>query len=215
MGLPQLGYSAQNERRALQIAVTGASPNVVSTDLANAGVVLFTGAPGRAQGTPVGVSTTLAAPTAGSGTFCIVVSAAASGTLFKMTRRGTYAVSLYAQGTTNSALAAQIGLTLDCAAATCVIGTSALTPTTQGILDFADYVGAAVAIGVPMRVSAHMYITDTQAGGALPTQVAGTFSGGVGVLRMHATTGANAALTTQFVVASIRANITYLGDLAG
>lgn len=199
----------------MQIAGTGASPNVVSTDLANAGVVLFTGAPGRSQGTPVGVSTTLSAPAAGSGTFVIVSSAAASGTLFKFTRRGVYAASLYAQGTTNSALAAQIGMTIDCAAATCVIGTSALTPTTTGILDLADYVGAAVAIGVPMRVFAHVYITDSLAGGALPTQVAGTFSGGVGVLRMHATTGANAALTTQFVVASVRANITYVGDCAG
>lgn len=198
----------------MRIAVTAASPAVVSTDPANAGVILFTGAPAVTQGTPYPIGTTLVAPVGNSGTWLNVASSAASGTLFKFTRRGVYRVAAMANGTPGSVLAAQLGITVDCAAAQCVIGTSALTPASTGLIDYEDYTGVAT-VAVPMRAEGIAYITDALAGGAQPVPVAGTFSGGVGVMRVHATTGANAALTTQFVVASIRAQIAQLGDVAG
>lgn len=216
------GNATQNliptERRSMRIAVTAASPNTVSTDLANAGVVLFSGAPAVTQGTVYPLSILNQAPVALSGTWINVTSSAITGTLFKFLRRGQYRAQLSVMGTTNSALAWQIGITLDCAAAQCVIATSALVPTSQGLIDYTNYVGAAVAIGVPLKVAGVVQITDAQAASAaanLPTAVAGTFSGGTGVLRFHSTTGAGAAATTQGVVADTRAEIDYQGDLAG
>lgn len=203
----------------MQIAVTAASPNTVSTDLANAGVVLFSGAAALTDGTAYALGATQAAPASGSGGWLNVTSAAATGTLFKFVRRGIYYGKMSVVGTTSSALTWQIGMTLDCAAALCVIGTSLITPATAGLIDYRTHVsGAAAASGIPLEVNGEIYITDALAAAtaaALPTAVAGTFSGGLGVLRFHSTNGANGAATTQSVVADTRASIKCTGDLAG
>lgn len=200
------------QRRSAQVAVTGAT--VASADAANAGVVLFTGTPATIQGTVYPIGTTAVAPVTNSGNWLNIVNSAVMGTVCKFNRRGVYIVSLYAQGTVGDTAAAQIGMTIDCTAAQCVIATSALTPASQGLLDLMDTDGAAGA-GIPARVSSALYITDALAGGAQPVAGAGVFSGGVGVLRFHATNGAGAVVATAFVVASIRATIAYTGDLAG
>ncbi len=212
MGGTQLSNSVPTERRGVRIAVTGAT--VASADAANAGVVLFTGAPSALQGTIYTIGTTAVAPTALSGNWINVVNSAIMGTVCKFNYRGVYFARFYADGTLADTANAQVGITLDCAAATCVIGTSALTPATTGLIDYGVSNGVAAA-SIPGRAAGPVYITDALAGGAQPVASAGVFSAGVGVLRFHATDGAGAVVATAFVVASIRAEINYQGDLAG
>ena len=200
------------ERRSMRIRAATPSPGV-STDLANAAVILFSGAGIATNGTIYPVGATMVAAPAKSGTWLNAVSSANSGTLFKFLLRGVYRVNLSVTGTNASVLAAQIGITLDCAAATCVIGTSALAVGTIGLIRFQTATPAA-AMSLPMSVDGTVYITDAMASGALPGATAGVFSGGVGVLRCHASTGANAVLTTQFVVADTLFDIVNDGDLA-
>ena len=202
------------ERRSMRIRAATPSPGV-STDLANAAVILFSGAGAVTNGTIYPIGSTMVAAPAKSGTWLNAVSSANSGTLFKFLLRGTYTVSLSVIGTPADVLAAQIGITLDCAASTCVIGTSALAVGTTGMIGFQTMTppgGAGVSL--PMNVSGTVYITDAMAGGALPGATAGVFSGGVGVLRCHASTGANAVLSTQFAVANTLFDIESVGDLA-
>ncbi len=212
MGGTQLSNSVPTERRGVRIAVTGAT--VASADAANAGVVLFTGAPSALQGTIYAIGTTAVAPTALSGNWINVVNSSVMGTVCKFNYRGVYFARIYADGTFADTGNAQLGITLDCAAATCVIGTSALTPATTGLIDYGVSNGAADT-SIPGRASGSVYITDALAGGAQPASSVGVFSGGVGVLRFHATDGANAVVGTAFVVTSIRAEINFIKDLAG
>jgi hypothetical protein len=201
------------ERRALRANGTGAT--VASADAANAGVILFTTNTGTIfQGTAYILGTTAVAPVAGSGNWINAVSDANMGSVFKFNRRGVYMASLYAGGTVGDAAAAQIGITLDCAATIGVIGTSALTAATVGLIDLNNTDGVAAA-AIPSRAAGPVYITDTLAGGAQPTSAVGVFSGGVGVLRFHATNGAGAVVATAFIVTTIRAEIVYENDLAG
>lgn len=208
----QLQNLIPNERFSARVAVTGAT--VASADSSNAGVILFTGTPAVTQGTAYPIGTTAVASVAGSGNWLNIVNSAVMGTVFKFNRRGVYQVQVYADGTLSDTAQAQLGITLDCAAATCVIGTSALTPATTGLIDYNVTNGVADA-AIPSRAAGPVYITDALAGGAQPTAVAGTFSGGVGVVRLHATNGAGAVVATAFVVTSIRAEVTRMADLAG
>ena len=201
------------ERRSMRISGTAASPNSVITVDPNAAVILFANAGAVTNGTIYPIGSTMVAAPAKSGTWLNVVNGATSGTLFKFLLRGVYRVNLSVTGTLNSALAAQIGITLDCLQATTTIATSALATGTPGLIGFQTATPAA-AMSLPMSVDGTVYITDAMAGGALPGAGGATFSGGIGVLRCHASTGAGAALTTQFVVANTMFDIVNCGDLA-
>ena len=203
------------ERRSMRISGTAASPNSVITVDPNAAVILFANAGAVTNGTIYQIGSTMVAAPAKSGTWLNVVNGATSGTLFKFLLRGAYRVNLSTTGTAASVLAAQIGITLDCLQATTTLATSQLATGTAGLIGFQTMTppgGAGVSL--PMNVSGTVYITDAMAGGALPGAGGATFSGGVGVVRCHASTGAGAALTTQFVVANTMFDIINIGDLA-
>jgi hypothetical protein len=196
------------ERHGLRSRSTAAA----ITATTNTQIILFVGAPVATQGTPYIIGATNVAPLAGTGNWINVVNDAAFGSTFKFNKRGVYFCQSYAQNQVAGVTAVQIGITLDCAAASLLVATP-LTPATVGLIDLNDFTSIADA-GIPARASGLVYITDTLAGGAQPTAVAGAT--GVGVLRFHASTGAGAVVgEASLIEATVRAEITRMNDMAG
>jgi hypothetical protein len=197
------------EARAFRIQGTGATVGGTT----NTNVVAFTGAPAVHMGTKASyLGTTFVAPTGGSGLTYNVVNDAAFGTVVKVCKRGIYLAQIDADGTLSDTAGAQIGITLDLAAAQLLVGAGTVTALSDIVLGYQNTNGVTDA-AIPAKAVAEVYITDALAAGAQPTAVAGAT--GVGCIRFIANNGANAVVATAYVAASIRATVVWQNDLAG
>lgn len=205
------------ESRALRIQGTGAT--VAGTT--NTNIVAFTAAAALWQSSPgilpavtrYPIGATFVAPTEGSGNWLNTVNSATAGTGFKFNRRGVYLAKIDAEGTDGDTGNCQLAITLDSAAAQDVVGAGTVSALSDIVLGWQNTNGVA-AVGLPCNVVAPVYVTDTLAGGAQPSADL-TTTRGVGVLRFFANNAGNGLVATALIVASIRATITYQGDLIG
>lgn len=196
----------------MRVTGTGAA-NTAST---NTNVVAFTGTPTLTNGTVMPIGTNYVAPTAGSGNWLNVVNDAAFGTTFKFNCRGAYRVQCFFPMTSAVALAANLGVTKDAAAAN-LLAAGTLTPTTltaageQAVFDMDIALGVA-ATTFCLKCSADIYITDDEANGAQPAAAAG--SQGVGVVRIHLNNNAGAVIDPGAMQEALLTTwVTYVGDL--
>lgn len=198
------------EARAFRIQGTGAT--VAGTT--NTNVVAFTAAAATWQGTKTSkLGATFVAPTSGSDLTYNVVNDAAMGTAIKICRRGIYRAQISADNTIADVAAAQLGITLDQALALYTVAAGTVSALSDSVLGY-TVIDSLADQGTPCVVSADVYITDAQAAGAQPVAATGGVQG-VGVLRFIANNNGNAVVATAFIVASIRATVAWVNDLAG
>ena len=208
----------QVERRALRIQGTAASPNgTVNTNLlaftAAAAPIQMTinGVPGT---TTYPIGTTFVAPVENSGNWINVVNSAAAGTGFKFNRKGVYRMDVAANDSTASTALAQIGITLDQAAALDTVAAGTVSALSDTVLQWGNLDGLADC-SIPLLVTTPLYITDRLAGGAQPSADL-TTTRGVGVVRVIINDQANGEIAdATLVVAQIRATIYMENEISG
>lgn len=197
------------ERRALfcnGVAALGS----INTNVVNFGAVA------AAQSSLYAIGTTHVAPVPGSGNWINVVLDSAFGTTFKFNRRGIYRVNARADETAASTTGFQLGITLDQALALYTVAAGTATSATSGygtsVLDFATGLGSA-ANQQAVTTQADVFITDALAGGAQAAAASGVQ--GVGVVRIIANNATNGAIGTALILATYRASVVSIGDVAG
>lgn len=208
----------QFERRGLRIMGSPASPN----GTVNTNVLAFANAPAPIQMTIGGVpgtttypiGSTLVAPVGLSGNWINVVNSTAAGSQFKFNRKGVYDVQIAANDDTAITALAQIGITLDQAAALDTVAAGTVAALSDSVLAWAngDFLADS---SMPILARSIVYITDRLAGGAQPS-ADGTTTRGVGVLRFIVNNQANGEIAdATLVVGLIRATIYGINEIWG
>lgn len=209
----QLQNLIPTERRSFQ--VTRSNP-IGIMGAVNTAVVFFDAPPVLKWGTAYPIGVTAAAPVAGSGTWCNVVSSAQFGTVLKFTRRGFYEIHVSTAIPGTAELFPTIGqaIMLDSSAASMLVGAALLPTTTNafgapGVIDWlTDQQGSE---GKSLKLGGVVPITDAEAGGAQPAAIAGAT--GVGCVRLHMNDNAGGAFTPAGFICSLWVNA--LNDIAG